>query len=102
MDDLISRQDAIDAIIRYLMSPQAQLASTRSFKQCAIDILWDVPSAERKRGKWIDGDVETGALNIQYTEKICSICGWSHSLVIPNNFCPNCGADMRGEKNDHR
>ncbi len=31
---------------------------------------------------------------------ICSVCGsgydmWKHD---PHNFCPHCGADMRGEK----
>ncbi len=46
------------------------------------------------RGHWISGHDETGALGITYTEKICSNCGWSHSLVIPKNYCPECGAKM--------
>ena len=98
MSDLISRQAAIDIVNHVRFGIQRM-----AFEIIGVKLL-ELPSVrpERKRGKWIDGDVETGALNIQYTEKICSICGWSHSLVIPNNFCPNCGADMRGEKNDHR
>ena len=47
-----------------------------------------------KTGRWISGHEETGALGITYTEKICSNCGWSHSLVIPKNYCPNCGIKM--------
>ena len=47
-----------------------------------------------KTGYWISGHKETGALGITYTEKICSNCGWNHSLVIPENFCPNCGIKM--------
>lgn len=41
------------------------------------------------RGKWLD--TETGGIK----ETVCSICfhtGWHHF-----NYCPNCGADMRGE-----
>lgn len=49
---------------------------------------------QQKAGHWISGHKETGALGITYTEKICSNCGWNHSLVIPKNYCPNCGAKM--------
>ena len=52
---------------------------------------------ERPRGHWIEESSETGALSIKYTWFRCSQCGWSNSLVIPKNFCPNCGAEMRGE-----
>lgn len=64
------------------------------------DIIYDaLPSAqlERKKGQW---------LNIDESEKWkCSVCGrmmwFSPRLgVKPSdyNFCPNCGADMRGEQ----
>ena len=45
----------------------------------AIDALKQL---ERKRGQWIDLK--------------CSICG-QVDMSKPN-FCPNCGADMRGEQ----
>lgn len=47
---------------------------------------------ERKKGRWIDGQ--------------CSICGcdvpayiidWKWQKDMDANFCPNCGADMKGE-----
>ena len=47
------------------------------------DIL-DYLEQKTKTGHWISME----------TEKICSNCGWSHSLVIPKNYCPNCGAKM--------
>lgn len=53
----------------------------------------------RPQGEWIEENSETGALGIKYTWLKCNKCGWSHGLVIPKNFCPNCGADMRGKKN---
>ena len=48
---------------------------------------------ERKRGRWIevDDDLISGG---------CSACGWESHMyeddVVGMNFCPNCGADMRG------
>lgn len=47
--------------------------------------------AHRKKGKWIDG-------------YYCSECLWMHednnhsALITTYNFCPYCGADMRGEQ----
>lgn len=58
--------------------------------------LAEVP--ERKPGKWITSDdmYETG---------ICPCCKWDSqepvSYTITNfDFCPNSGADMRGEQDD--
>jgi hypothetical protein len=48
---------------------------------------------ERKKGKWIDksGGIE-GAWNY------CSVCG--EQAIDLYDFCPNCGADMRGENDE--
>lgn len=40
---------------------------------------------KRKRGKWIDMDDHV----------ICSCCGATH-YGADKNYCPNCGADCRG------
>ena len=56
------------------------------------EILERLPTIERKTGKWIRGDAEklTGSQR-------CSIC---HKACYKGkdyfNYCPNCGADMRG------
>lgn len=60
-----------------------------------------LPSAqpERKKGKWIEQD--DGWDGIYYE---CSECKEAFTLIdgTPTdnlyNFCPNCGADMRGER----
>jgi len=50
---------------------------------------------ERPIGKWIEEYSEVGAMGIKYAWLKCNRCGWSHSLLIPRNYCPKCGAKMR-------
>jgi len=80
MNDLISKQDAIDIL------PHAQ--------------------PKRKIGKWITKEED-------YTKQTyCSECGknapfifvaddyygnYARGKTMKTNFCPNCGADMRGD-----
>ena len=88
-DGLISRQDVYDLIDNW----GEPMMSRRVFR-CDIE---DLPSAqpERKKGKWIyDGDCY-----------ICNQCKsafnwWADSQT--SNYCPNCGADMRGESDGQR
>lgn len=50
---------------------------------------------ERKRGEWIDG---REYINSRW--KVCSICHKpAHDSCGGDNFCPNCGAEMRGKEN---
>lgn len=44
---------------------------------------------ERKKGRWLD----------KGRKICCSECG--RSLFCATNFCPECGADMRGDGNDN-
>ena len=54
---------------------------------------------ERKKGEWIkkEGDL--------CFRDVCSECGNKYVKLYPHykhyNFCPNCGADMRGEEHDN-
>lgn len=92
MKDIINRQDAINAVEKESQKDGAYgYMDTKSI----IDLLEDLPSAERKKGKWKCSDdlFEYG---------ICPKCGWdsgeSWGFVRENyNFCPNCGAEMKGE-----
>lgn len=108
MDDYIKREDAIEAIRR---SPISNMGT----KLFCYDEIGDIPAAdvvgrslydhairhavrlstERKTGKWSE-------------EYKCSECGYSAVIRVehdgsvvwesaPFNYCPNCGADMRGE-----
>lgn len=52
---------------------------------------------ERKKGKWID----EGIYGEGHSERAirCSNCDWYYIGYLDDyKFCPNCGADMRGEE----
>lgn len=49
------------------------------------------PYEERPQGKWVEGYYQG------FETLDCSICGYVRNERYSNyNFCPNCGADMRG------
>ena len=91
--DTIYRQDAIDAIERAktAQAPNGEIYVAKLNAEMNIQIL---PSAqhERKKGRWI-GTVEDWRNQIVWWG--CSECGMDVSTRY--NYCPDCGADMRGE-----
>ena len=88
MSDLIERQAAIDALNKMLHD--CFWADDEEL-DAVITTLNELPSAqpERKNGKWLDGSIPTYA--------ICNVCAYQERYAYENNFCPNCGADMRGD-----
>lgn len=96
MSDLIRRQDAVSRMSDLLlMELKGQRLPTWNEVYRAMN---DIPSAEpeRQKGEWIY-DGKRG----RFPACKCSICGhyenadWA--LLQGVNYCPNCGADMRGE-----
>lgn len=94
MTDLISRADAIDAV-RYLIYDR-QEKGAKPFKWWFIkQRLNAIPSAEAKQGKWLTDKGKS--------LMICSVCGTlfnKHTDFFDfeefANFCPYCGARMKG------
>ena len=59
----------------------------------AIEKINGLPSAqpERPKGEWIHQS--------KFSRIECDQCGKVfRNTFAPKNFCPNCGADMRGEQ----
>ena len=79
MSDLIKREDAIKEINNAYSLWNAE------------SLIRRIPSADRPKGEWIE-------INIKDYKAKCSNCRtWS---VVMGNFCPECGADMRGADNE--
>ena len=83
-EDAVSRRKAIHVI------------SACDGKSAQIEALEQLPSVTQKSGEWIE---LPKALNPNENPCKCSECG--HILSFMNcypksNYCPNCGADMRG------
>ena len=100
--DAISRQAAIDEVKRLHDVAWANWQETNRPAHTMIYALKDLPSAQPKRekGKWLWKLADNGWAN-----HICSKCGWTKNtdihVSLGYSFCPNCGADMRGEQNEN-
>lgn len=92
MDDLISREELIEAIL------DARRSETETVLKL-IRLIEAQPTAEPKRGHWIkydNGDV------------VCSNCGKFEDEFVygseywygagESNYCPNCGAKMEADE----
>lgn len=99
--DMISRQNAIDAICK-ACSMEGDYHKCDGYPETStwcdeLVALRALPSAqpERKRGKWIPVTNGRGGHE-------CSLChSYAPSFQTGNewltDYCPNCGADMRGK-----
>ena len=95
MSDLIERQAAIDICANAIDLWRGQLGEGALI--AVRDKIKQLPSAGPKRGKWISADAMFHGVPFY-----CSECGentWDTVMGKPRwKFCPNCGADMRGEQ----
>ena len=94
MQDLISRQAAIDALDGEItVTGRANAEAVRGYANLVCDRIKRLPSAqpERKKGRWIRND------NGTYS---CSVCqSWiPEEQHFYARYCLCCGADMRGEE----
>ena len=101
--DCISRQAAIDAL-RKLREEDIEdygCEIPEGFNQDHLDratfAIKQLPPIQPKRGRWLSADAIFGGVPFY-----CSECGENTRDTVMGkprwNFCPNCGADMRGER----
>ena len=106
MSELISREQAIDAVRATLLA-WSYMPEWRDNK--IIEAIKRLPPIQPKRGKWIE-DKGQQTLMQNFIERgevwrVCSVCGAGHMIGHKyatdkayhdrhHNFCPNCGARM--------
>ena len=86
MSDLIKRSDAIEVAYQLRGKPNDEEWDwwLRSFNA--------IPSADRPQGEWVATDDTDEWYGGVYK---CNICG-SEVIGGCDNYCPNCGARMKG------
>lgn len=73
MNDLISRQDAIDAI--------QTVFDCEYWVNDVIETIEELPSTQ---AEWVARDGWT-----------CPVCGYNLGYRLQTNYCPNCGVEMK-------
>lgn len=97
-DDLIRRRDAIKAFTFNSKGERIPFVDCDNFDvefplRYIVDTLATLPSADRPQGEWIetsDGTMCGNCHKFPYDDGEYHIANWY------SDFCPNCGADMRG------
>ncbi len=98
-DDLISRRDAIDvikAVSNLDEKAKGGMILNLTFLQAA--------DPKRKKGKWQITDAYPHNVYCSECHKRFAQTHWSvwKDGSLPRNFCPNCGAQMKGEANENQ
>ena len=95
-DRHLKLKDAIE-VVRETVADE-YIESTLELRLLDKSFIADV--RENVRGEWISHDLENGEKSID--KDCCSVCGERFREIAMTgcewNFCPNCGADMRGEE----
>lgn len=89
--DCISRKMAIDEVINLWADKPFGNPTLVEIKGCIEALTSAQP--ERKTGEWIECEEDWRHQIVWWR---CSECNYNVSAHY--NFCPNCGADMRGER----
>lgn len=96
MSDLIDRQAAIEALEGEITVTGIENAvAVKGYADLVLDRIRRLPSVqpERKKGVW---------KTVGYLTSECSECHEQIHELEYGNFCPCCGADMRGEQDEKK
>lgn len=89
MDGLIKRGHAVEALADHFPEDRDK------WREIFADALKDVPEVKQKHGQWIrDNLIDKRAPGLR--RYFCTCCSTYYDSRP--NYCPNCGAAMRGKK----
>ena len=91
MSEKIYRDDAIKSLDNAWINGTSLLNANEAIKQ-----LNDLPSADRPQGEWIFVEEFMGINRYK-----CSVCEREELRTHLSNFCPNCGARMKGAEDEN-
>ena len=86
MDEYIKRKTAVRAVM-------AAKWVDGSDGAMAMGIVASTPAADV-------APVVHGAWQVTDRFKACSVCGYAFARLLPDKYCPHCGAKMDGERKD--
>ena len=101
MNDSISRQAAIDALDGEItITGKTNAEAVRDYVNALKGRIERIQPIRPRRGRWIYGEDEYG-IDGYHCDKCGFFVPWDYAHKFINyiadyNFCPNCGADMRG------
>ena len=96
MSDLISRQDAIDALTERSQELIGIAGDLGGACKGAASLIKSLPSAEPKAGRWTKYDSIYRTAICSQCEKVTMFETWG-GKVRPYDFCPNCGSYNGGD-----
>jgi hypothetical protein len=107
--DVISRQMALKALKELsrntVFDIPAEPNATKYYRDALYDacqLIKSLPTVQPKRGKWKGYNTDKEGWKRTDGSPVFMSCSECNGVVLNNgsahwNFCPNCGADMRGE-----
>ena len=92
MSDLISRKALLNHLSSWQMEQFAEVGHEKEYNLLDMIIrgVENEPTVEQPKGEW---KTELGLMFVEYR---CSECNYA-TAIGKTNFCPNCGARMKGK-----
>lgn len=103
----VMQKRKIDELISRFNRKVADMDIDREYKMELLGMITAIGIAcekelliepERKTGTWKRTHLDHEAMGERPSIFYCSVC--NQCITYPVNFCPNCGADMRGEQDE--
>ena len=94
MDDTVSRRTAMEMLMaqNVIMDGSEYHNGFNAGVNRAQEVIRNLPPVQPKHGKWIEIKNKKGVVIVIKCDK----CSQFPKHGVRSDFCPNCGADMRG------